>query len=135
MSILGRAALAAVSLWIVAVTVSRLVALASGSPARDGAGELRFSRWADRDPPLVGRLEAAGRRLAPGEAVLPVCVPVCDASWYSAMAWYALPRQAVLPAKTAGELGPLHPTLVERSPAEVVIAPPSRRRWGVDGSP
>lgn len=126
MSILRRGALAALALWIAAVTVSRLITLASGSPARDGAGETRFSRWADRDPPLVGRLEEAGTRLAAGQAVLPVCAPSCDTGWYAAMAWYALPRQAVLPAKTVGQLGPVHPTLIERTRAEVSIEPHSR---------
>lgn|GEM_PF-4351639 len=111
--------------WIVALSGSRLAALARGADARDGVGEIRFWKWAHRDPPLVGRLEQAVRPLATGEAVVPVCVPECETGWFATMALYAMPRQAVVGAKTVGELRTVFPTRVVRSRTEVHVAPRS----------
>ena len=111
--------------WIVALSGLRLAALARGADARDGVGETRFWQWAYRDPPLVGRLEEAARPLATGEAVVPVCVPECETGWFGTMALYAMPRQAVVGAKTVGEVGTVYPTRIVRTRTEVRVAPRS----------
>lgn len=123
--VLPAIAFAGVFLWIAAVTASRAVALASGRAPLDAVGESRFRRWADRDPPLVGGLEAAGRELRPGQAVLAVCAPSCDTSWFWAMAAYGLSRQAVVDAKTEGEVGRVFPARIERAAGGVRILPRS----------
>ena len=118
--------------WIVVLGAKRaaLLVRSSGAP-RDAIGEERFSGYADRDPPLLPRLEQAASRLRSGEAVVPVCSPECETWWFSVMASYALPRQAVLPAKTEGQLGTIYPTRLVRTRAEVRVEPrsgPSGRR-------
>ena len=107
--------------WILALSGSRLAALARGADARDGIGETRFWQWAYRDPLLVGRLEDAARPLATGEAVVPVCVPGCETGWFGTMAFYAMPRQAVVGAKTVGELRTVFPSRIVRTRTEVHI--------------
>ena len=129
--LLAFAAFAALFVWVAAVTASRAAALATGRTPLDGTSEKRFMSWAYRDPRLMDRLLAAGRRLPAGEPVLAVCTPRCDTSWYWTMAAYGLPRQAVVGAKTEGELGRLFPVRVERSAREVRILP--RSEPGRDG--
>ncbi len=123
--ILSAAAGVLLAAWILARTGLRLTALARGLDARDGIGETRFWSWAYRDPPLVGRLEEAARPLATGEAVVPVCVPECLTSWFGVMAAYAMPRQAVVGAKTVGQLGTVFPTRIVRTRTEVRVEPRS----------
>ena len=123
--LLGIAAGAFLAAWIAATTVGRLVRLTSGSSSQDGVNEIRFRQWADRDPPLVGRLEEAARTLETGRAVVPVCVPECRTDWFGTMAEYALPRQAVVPAKTEGQLGAVYPTRVVRTRDDVRVQPRS----------
>ena len=122
---LAAAASILLTAWIVTLSGLRLAALARGADARDGVGETRFWQWAYRDPPLVGRFEEAARPLATGEAVVPVCVPECETGWFWTMAAYAMPRQAVLGAKTVGELRTVFPTRVVRTRTEVRIEPRS----------
>jgi hypothetical protein len=110
---------------IVVVSGTRLVALLRGADPAVSVNEARFRRWADRDPPLVGRLEEAARALETGRAVVPVCVPECQADWFGTMATYALPRQAVVPAKTEGQMGSVFPTRVVRTRDEVHVEPRS----------
>ena len=111
--------------WIVARSGRRLADLARGTDARNGVGETRFWSWAHRDPPLVERLEEAGRPLPTGEAVVPVCVPECETGWFGTMATYALPRQAVVGARTAGQLGTVFPTRIVRTRTEARVEPRS----------
>jgi hypothetical protein len=122
---LSAAATALLVAWIVAYGGRRLADLARGADARDGVGETRFWSWAYRDPPLVGRLEEAARPLSTGEAVVPVCVPECETGWFGTMAIYALPRQAVVGAKTVGQLGTVFPTRIVRTRTEVRVEPRS----------
>lgn len=131
--VLPALAFAGVFLWIAAVTASRAVALASGRTPLGAVGESRFLRWAYRDGPLVGRLEAAGRGLAPGQAVLPVCAPTCDTSWFRAMAVYGLPGQVVVDARTEGQVGRVFPTRVERSIDGIRLLPRSDAEVSVGG--
>ena len=118
--------------WIAVLGAKRaaLLARSDGRAPRDAVNESRFSAFADRDPPLVSRLEAAGRSIASGEAVLPVCAPECETSWFSVMAGYALPRQAVVPAKTQGQLGSIFPTRLVRTREAVRLEPRSERDGG-----
>lgn len=122
---LSAAAGALLAAWVVAQSVPRLAALARGLDARDGVGETRFWSWAQRDPPLLGRLEEAARPLATGKAVVPVCVPECETSWFATMAAYAMPRQAVVGAKTVGQLGTVFPARIVRTRTEVRVEPRS----------
>lgn len=130
--LLASAAFAALFAWVAAVTASRAAALATGRTPLDGAGERRFMSWSYRDPRLMDRLLAAGRRLPPGEPVLAVCTPRCDTSWYWTMAAYGLSRQAVVGAKTEGDVGPLFPVRIERSARDLRILP--RSGPGRDGA-
>ncbi len=129
--LLAGAAFAALFAWVAAVTAGRAAALASDRTPLDGAAESRFMSWAYRDPGLMDRLVAAGRRLGPGEPVLAVCTPRCDTSWYWTMAAYGLSRQAVVGARTEGDVGRLFPVRVERSARDVRILP--RSEPGRDG--
>ncbi len=123
--ILASIAFTAVFLGTAAVSVRRAAALAASGPPLDAVGERRFMRWANRDAALAGRLEDAGRTLEPGQAVLAVCAPSCDTSWFWAMAAYGLSRQAVVDAKTEGELGRVFPTRVVRTAGAVRLLPRS----------
>ena len=122
LSVLAAALLASA---IVIVSGVRLAALVRGADPGGAVNEARFRAWADRDPPLVGRLEEAARTLETGRAVVPVCVPECRTDWFGTMAEYALPRQAVVPAKTEGQLGAVYPTRVVRTRDDVRVEPRS----------
>jgi hypothetical protein len=125
-AVLAGALLAAA---VVITSGARFAALLRGADPGGAVGEARFRKWADRDPPLVGRLEEAARPLESGRAVVPVCVPECETGWFGTMAAYALPRQAVVGAKTEGQLGAVFPTRIVRTRADVRVEP----RSGPDG--
>ena len=109
----------------VVTTGMRFAALARGADPGGAVNEVRFRRWADRDPPLVGRLEEAARTLETGRAVVPVCAPECRTDWFGTMAEYALPAQAVVPAKTEGQLRAVYPTRIVRTRDDVRVEPRS----------
>jgi hypothetical protein len=127
----AAAAGALLALWIAAISGPRVVALVRGQAPRDAVGEDRFYGFSYRDPALVGRLEEIGQRLPTGFAVLPVCGPECETGWYSFMTAYALPRQAVVGAKTEGQLGAVFPTRIIRTRNEARVGPRSES----DGRP
>ncbi len=122
LALLAAALLAAA---IVATSAVRFAALARGENPGGAVGEARFRAWADRDPPLVRRLEDAAQALETGRAVVPVCVPECQTDWFCTMALYALPRQAVVPAKTEGQIGVVFPTRIVRTRSGVRVEPRS----------